>query len=169
MKAYVIEKYGKLPLKYADMPVPAVGDHDLLVEVRAASINPIDFKLRDGNVKVLLTYDMPLIMGNDLAGVVTKVGAKVTRFKVGDEVYAKPPKDRIGAFAEFIAIAEDAVSLKPKRLSFEEAAAVPLVGLTSYQAIHDILQLRSCVKSLKGVGRVKLKCEQTTIPDRLKG
>ena len=152
MKAYVIKRYGKNPLELVDVPLPTVGDKDLLVEIRAASINPVDFKIRDGKLKVLLNYDMPLIMGNDFAGVVTKVGSQTTRFKVGDEVYARAPENRIGSFAEFIAIDEDAVALKPQKLSFNEAASIPLVGLTSYQAMYDVLKLKPGQKILIHAG-----------------
>lgn len=96
---------------------------------------------------------MPLILGNDFSGgVVVKVGEKVTRFKVGDEIYARPRKSKIGTFAEYISIHEDDIALKPKNLSFEEAASIPLVGLTSYQALHDIMQLQKGQKILIHAG-----------------
>lgn len=101
---------------------------------------------------MLLKYEMPLILGNDFAGVITKVGSKVTRFKVGDAIYARPRKNKIGTFAEYIAIHEDDIALKPKNLSFEEAASIPLVGLTSYQALHDIMQLQKGQKILIHAG-----------------
>jgi alcohol dehydrogenase len=142
MRAMVIDRYGKVPMRLAEMPTPELGEYEVLAEIHAASINPVDFKIRDGKVKLLVTYKMPLILGNDFSGVVTKVGAKVTRFKVGDEIYARPRKSKIGTFAEYIATHEDDIALKPKNLSFEEAASIPLVGLTSYQALTDILQLQ---------------------------
>jgi len=129
-----------------------VGDHDLLVEIRAASINPVDFKIRDGKTKILTKHDMPLIMGNDFAGVVIRVGRGISKFKEGDAVYARAPKDRIGAFAEFIAIDEAAVANKPTALSFEEAASIPLVGLTAYQALNDVLHLQDGQKILIHAG-----------------
>jgi alcohol dehydrogenase len=141
MKAMIIDRYGKVPLKLADMPVPTLGENDVLAEIFAASINPVDFKIRDGKLRMLIKYDMPLILGNDFSGVVKQVGSRVKKFKVGDEIYGRAVKDRIGTFAEYIAIDEDAISLKPKNLTFEEAASIPLVGLTSYQALHDILKL----------------------------
>lgn len=152
MKAMVIDKYGKLPLRLAEMPQPVIGDHDVLAEIHAASINPIDFKIKEGGLKMLLKYKMPLIMGNDFSGVVVKAGAKVTRFKVGDEIYGRPRKSRIGTFAEYIAIDEEDIALKPKNLSFEQAASIPLVGLTSYQALHEILQLQKGQKVLIQAG-----------------
>ncbi|KOP81266.1 NADP-dependent oxidoreductase [Cytobacillus solani] len=152
MKAMVIDKYGKVPLRLAEMPTPEIGEYEVLAEIHAASMNPIDFKICDGKVKLLVKYKMPLILGNDFSGVVTKVGAKVTRFKVGDEIYARPRKSKIGTFAEYIAIHEDDIALKPKNLSFEEAASIPLVGLTSYQALIDIMQLQKGQKILIQAG-----------------
>ncbi|MGX5476181.1 NADP-dependent oxidoreductase [Bacillus thuringiensis] len=152
MKAMIIDKYGKVPMRMAEVPTPEINEYEVLAEIHAASINPIDFKIRDGKVKMLLKYEMPLILGNDFAGVITKVGSKVTRFKVGDEIYARPRKNKIGTFAEYIAIHEDDIALKPKNLSFEEAASIPLVGLTSYQALHDIMQLQKGQKILIHAG-----------------
>lgn len=148
MKAMIIDKYGKVPMRMAEVPTPEINEYEVLAEIHAASINPIDFKIRDGKVKMLLKYEMPLILGNDFSGVIIKVGSKVTRFKVGDEIYARPRKNKIGTFAEYIAIHEDDIALKPKNLSFEEAASIPLVGLTSYQALHDIMQLEKGQKIL---------------------
>lgn len=152
MKAMIIDKYGKVPMRMAELPTPKINEYEVLAEIHAASINPIDFKIRDGKVKMLLKYEMPLILGNDFSGVITKVGSKVTRFKVGDEIYARPRKNKIGTFAEYIAIHENDVALKPKNLSFEEAASIPLVGLTSYQALHDIMQLQKGQKILIHAG-----------------
>ncbi|REJ14536.1 MAG: NADPH:quinone reductase [Caldibacillus debilis] len=152
MKAMIIDRYGKVPLKLADMPVPTLGENDVLAEIFAASINPVDFKIRDGKLRMLIKYDMPLILGNDFSGVVKQVGSRVKKFKVGDEIYGRAVKDRIGTFAEYIAIDEDAIALKPKNLSFEEAASIPLVGLTSYQALHDILKLSAGQKVLIHAG-----------------
>ena len=152
MKAMIIDRYGKVPMRMAEVPTPEIYEYEVLAEIHAASINPIDFKIRDGKVKMLLKYEMPLILGNDFAGVITKVGSKVTRFKVGDEIYARPRKNKIGTFAEYIAIHEDDIALKPKNLSFEEAASIPLVGLTSYQALHDIMQLQKGQKILIHAG-----------------
>ncbi|GGA28310.1 NADP-dependent oxidoreductase [Psychrobacillus lasiicapitis] len=142
MRAMVVDRYGKVPMRLEEMSTPEIGEYEVLAEIHAASINPVDFKIRDGKVKMLVKYKMPLILGNDFSGVVIKVGKKVTRFKIGDEIYARPRKSKIGTFAEYIAIHEDDIALKPKNLSFEEAASIPLVGLTSYQALVDILQLQ---------------------------
>lgn len=152
MKAMIIDKYGKVPMRMAEVPTPGINEYEVLAEIHAASINPIDFKIRDGKVKMLLKYKMPLILGNDFSGVIVKVGSKVTRFKVSDEIYARPRKNKIGTFAEYIAIHEDDIALKPKNLSFEEAASIPLVGLTSYQALHDIMHLQKGQKILIHAG-----------------
>ncbi|MGG0207042.1 NADP-dependent oxidoreductase [Bacillus mycoides] len=152
MRAMVIDKYWKVPMRMTEMPTPEINEYEVLAEIHAASINPIDFKIRDGKVKLLLKYKMPLILGNDFSGVIVKVGTKVTQFKVGDEIYARPRKDKIGTFAEYIAIHEDDIALKPKNLTFEEAASIPLVGLTSYQALHDIMQLQKGQKILIHAG-----------------
>ncbi|MDR2996384.1 NADPH:quinone reductase [Bacillus cereus] len=152
MKAMIIDKYGKVPMRMTEVPTPEINEYEVLAEIHAASINPIDFKIRDGKVKMLLKYEMPLILGNDFSGVIVKVGAKVTHFKVGDEIYARPRKNKIGTFAEYIAIHEADVALKPKNLSFEEAASIPLVGLTSYQALHDIMHLQKGQKILIHAG-----------------
>ncbi|MES9694809.1 NADP-dependent oxidoreductase [Bacillus toyonensis] len=152
MKAMIIDRYGKVPIRMTEVPTPEINEYEVLAEIHAASINPIDFKIRDGKVKMLLKYEMPLILGNDFSGVIVKIGAKVTNFKVGDEIYARPRKNKIGTFAEYIAIHEDDIALKPNNLSFEEAASIPLVGLTSYQALHDIMQLQKGQKILIHAG-----------------
>jgi len=153
MKAFIIDKYGKADVvRLADMPEPTLKDDDVLVEIHAASINPLDLKIRDGEFKLLLPYKMPLIMGNDCSGVVVRVGARVKRFKAGDEVYARPHQDRIGTFAERIAIKEDDVALKPKTLSMEDAASIPLVGLTAWQALVEKGKLKKGQKVLIHAG-----------------
>lgn len=152
MRVMIIDKYGKVPMRLTEIPIPEIGENEVLAEIHAASINPVDFKIRDGKVKLLVKYKMPLILGNDFSGVVAKIGSKVTRFKVGDEIYARPRKSKIGTFAEYIAIHEEDIALKPKNLSFEEAASIPLVGLTAYQALTDILQLKKGHKILIQAG-----------------
>jgi alcohol dehydrogenase len=153
LKAMIIEKYGKnVPLKMVERPTPAIGEQDVLVEIYAASLNPIDFKIKEGKAKFLLNYEMPLILGNDFSGVVVKVGKRVNTFKVGDEVYGRPRKGRIGTLAEYIAIHEEDIALKPRNLNFVEAASIPLVGLTTYQAFHDVLKLQKGQKILIHAG-----------------
>ena len=153
MKAALIDRYGrKAPIRVADIPVPSIGDRDLLVQVRAASVNPLDFKIRRGKLKVLLKYRFPLVLGNDLSGIVTAVGAGVTRFKPGDAIYARLDKDRIGAFAEFAAVREGAAAPMPANVTFEEAASLPLVALTAWQALIEIGKLNAGQKVLIHAG-----------------
>jgi NADPH:quinone reductase-like Zn-dependent oxidoreductase len=124
------------------MPEPAVGESDVLVEVHAASINVLDSKIKAGDFKLLLPYRLPLVLGNDVAGVVVRTGSRVRQFKVGDEVYARPETLRVGAFAELIAMNENVVARKPKSLSMEEAASIPLVALTAWQVLVERANLR---------------------------
>jgi NADPH:quinone reductase-like Zn-dependent oxidoreductase len=138
MRAYVLPRYGKgVALRLTDVPEPTLGDRDVLIEVHAAGLNPLDGKIRDSGFKPILPYSTPLILGHDVAGRVMKVGPAASRFKVGDEVYARPRDGRIGAFAERIAVPEDDVALKPANLSMAEAAGVPLTALTAWQALVD--------------------------------
>jgi NADPH:quinone reductase-like Zn-dependent oxidoreductase len=152
MKAFVVEKYGKTGLRAAHMPEPPVGPRDALVRVSAASINPLDKMVRNGEFRLLLKYKLPFILGHDLAGVVTRVGADVRDYKVGDEVYARPRDLRIGAFAEYIAIDDSDIALKPKSLTMEESAAVPLVALAAWQALVDVAHLKPEQKILVHAG-----------------
>jgi NADPH:quinone reductase-like Zn-dependent oxidoreductase len=153
MKAFVVDRYGrKSGVRAGDMPVPELREDDVLIQIHAAGVNPLDSKIRDGAFKLILPYRLPLILGNDVAGIIVRVGSRVQRWKPGDEVYARPPKDRIGTFAEFIAIKEDAVALKPKALNMEEAASIPLVGLTAWQALVEKAQLRKGQKVLIHAG-----------------
>lgn len=152
MKAFIVESYGKDGLRAADVPKPAVGRRDVLVQVRAASINPLDKMVRNGEFKQLLKYKRPFVLGHDVSGLVTEVGADVRAFKVGDEVYARPRDLRIGTFAEFIAIDQGDVALKPKSLSFDEAAAVPLVALAAWQTLIDLAHVKAGQKVLVHAG-----------------
>ena len=143
MKAFTIDRYkSKDGGRIVDMPQPEVGDNDVLVQIHAAGVNLLDAKIADGEFKIFLPYRFPLVLGNDVAGVVVEVGARVRRFKPGDEVYARPDKDRIGTFAEFIAMNEGDVAIKPTHLSMEEAASIPLVGLTAWQALVEMANLK---------------------------
>jgi NADPH:quinone reductase-like Zn-dependent oxidoreductase len=142
MKAFIVDKYGPDGLRLADVAEPAVGANDLLVRVSAASINPLDKMVRNGEFKLLMKYQVPFVLGHDVAGVVERVGTAVRDFKVGDEVYARPRDLRIGTFAEHIAIDQDDVALKPSSLSLPEAAAVPLVALAAWQILVERAHLQ---------------------------
>ncbi len=135
MRAALIRRYGG-QVQIEDLSRPLPGPGDLLVKVRAASVNPVDFKIRDGKVKALVKDRFPLVLGNDLSGAV--VESHGSRFKAGDEIYARLDKDRIGAFEEFALVREGAAAPKPASLSHVEAASIPLVGLTAWQAMLDI-------------------------------
>ncbi|MGO7536356.1 NADP-dependent oxidoreductase [Rhizobium leguminosarum] len=139
MKAFVVDKYKKKgALRLANLPEPELQDNDLLVRIQATAVNLLDSKVRDGEFKLILPYRPPFILGHDVAGTVVKIGPGVRRVKVGDEVYARPRDHRIGAFAEFIAIDQSDVALKPNNLSMTEAASIPLVGLTAWQALVEV-------------------------------
>ena len=163
MKAFLIDRYGKgAALRLGEVPEPELRDDEVLVQIHATSVNPVDAKIRDGEFKLILPYSLPLILGNDAAGVVVRVGSKVRKFKTGDEVYGRPAKDRIGTFAEFIAINEADVAMKPKNLTMEEAASMPLVALTAWQALVDRAKLKKGQKVLihagsGGVGTIAIQ------------
>jgi len=143
MKAFVLERYGKKrALRMAEMPTPEPRDDEVLVQVHASGVNLLDSKIRDGEFKLILRYRLPLILGHDVAGVVVKVGPHVQQFKPGDEVYARPDDFRIGTFAEFVPVKEASLALKPKGLTMEEAASIPLVGLTAWQALVEKANLK---------------------------
>ena len=153
MIAAFIDGYGSNQvLKVGHFPEPKPGSSDILVRVHAASVNPVDFKVRDGKLRVLRRYRFPLILGHDCAGEVVEIGEKVTRFKVGDRIFSRPRNGRIGTFAELIAIDESEAALMPPNLSYQEAASLPLVGLTSWQALVDAAQLKPRQKILIQAG-----------------
>lgn len=153
MKAFVLEKYRKgAALREEVLPDPEPGDSDVLVRVAAAGLNVLDLRIRDGAFKAILPYRPPFVPGHDLAGTVIAVGSKVRKFKVGDEVYARARDGRIGAFAELIAIHEDDVALKPANLPMTDAAGLPLVALTAWQALVEIGNLKPGQKVLVQAG-----------------
>lgn len=136
MRAFVVTRY-KEPLQEAQVPEPHVGEGDVLVRVEAAGVNPLDEGIRIGAFKQILPYKLPVTLGNDVAGTVIRVGGNVRAFKPGDEVYARPDKDRIGTFAERISVAEGDLALKPASISMTDAASLPLVALTAWQALVE--------------------------------
>lgn len=143
MKAYTINRYSKEDkLQSVEIPEPTIKENEVLVQIHAASINQLDAKLKSGEFKLLLPYKFPLILGHDVAGIVTKVGSKVSRFKVGDEIFARPADFHIGTFAEFIAVNENDAALKPLSISMEQAASIPLVALTVWQAFVEKAELK---------------------------
>lgn len=138
MKSFTVNRYSKKEkLQLTETAEPLVKDNDVLVQVYATGVNLLDAKIRNGEFKIFLPYKTPFTLGHDVAGVVIKIGSRVSKFKVGDEIYARPSDNRIGTFAEYISIDESDVALKPKNLSMEEASSIPLVGLTAWQALIE--------------------------------
>ena len=144
MKAVRIHAYGGPELlHYEDAPQPQPRLDDLLIQVRAAAVNPVDWKIREGYLQGFLNHRLPLILGWDVAGTVVEVGPEVTGFKVGDEVYTRPDIERDGGYAEFIAVKASEAALKPATLDSVHAAAVPLAALTAWQSLVDAAQLQA--------------------------
>jgi NADPH:quinone reductase-like Zn-dependent oxidoreductase len=153
MKAFILDRYKKKgTLRLGELPVPESEPNDVLVEVHAAGLNLLDSKIRDGEFKRILPYQPPFVLGHDVAGVVVRVGVNVRRFKPGDQVYARPRDGRVGTFVEFIAIDEADVASKPANIDMEEAASIPLVGLTAWQALVDRAKLEKGQKVLIHAG-----------------
>jgi len=143
MKAFIVKRYGKKEkLHLTETAEPLVKENDVLVEIHSAGVNLLDSKIRDGEFKLILPYKPPFILGHDVSGVVIKVGSRVGKFKVGDKVYARSADYRIGTFAEFISVNEKDAAMKPKNISMEEAASIPLVGLTAWQALIERANLK---------------------------
>ncbi|MEQ6291903.1 NADP-dependent oxidoreductase [Vogesella sp. GCM10023246] len=144
MKALTFKRYGKSPgIGLAEVPRPTLKGDELLVQVHAASVNPIDNMIPTGMFKPVLHFQLPATLGSDLAGVVTEVGRNVTRFKPGDAVFASIFDLGTGAIAEFAVVPERAAALKPANLDFVQAAALPMVGLTSWQALKERASLQA--------------------------
>jgi len=138
MKAIVIEQYGgKEQLKEIEMNDPTPLDNQVIVNLHATSINPIDWKLREGYLKAMLPFEFPIILGWDAAGVIEAVGSKVDHFKPGDRVFARPDTTNRGTYAELTAVDAHLLAEIPDNISFEEAACVPLAGLTAWQCLFD--------------------------------
>ncbi len=161
MKAFAIDSH-KAALRPRELPDPVAGPGEVVVAIAAASVNPLDVKLREGAFKLILPYSMPLVLGHDLAGTVIEVGPATRRFKVGDEVFGRAGTKHIGSFAERIAVAEADLAFKPATLSMAEAAALPLVSLTAWQVLVYRARLRPGQRVLVhagsgGVGTVAIQ------------
>lgn len=161
MKAAYISRYGNIDdVQFDKQPKPSVTEDTVLVKVHAASINPLDLRVLEGEFKAILPVKFPFILGNDFAGIVVEVGSNVSQFKVGDEVYAKT--DLNGAFAEYTIVQQSSLALKPQNISMEQAAALPLVALTSWQALVEIAKVKAGQKVLihagsGGVGSIAIQ------------
>jgi NADPH:quinone reductase-like Zn-dependent oxidoreductase len=142
MKAVRVHEYGGPEvLKYEDAPKPQAAPGEVLIRVHAASVNPVDWKIRAGYLQQMLNYKLPVILGWDVSGVVDSVGAGATRLKPGDEVYSRPDMTRDGTYAEYVAVKESEVALKPKSIDHATAAAIPLAALTAWQALYDAAKI----------------------------
>jgi NADPH:quinone reductase-like Zn-dependent oxidoreductase len=149
MKAVQIHQYGgRDALTVEEIEIPEINADDLLVRVVASSVNPVDWKIREGYLKDLLPHHLPLTLGWDVAGIVEKTGSNVQGFKVGDEVFSRPDIARNGTYAEYIAVKADEVAIKPKTISFNEAASLPLAGITAWEALFDAANLQAEQKVL---------------------
>ena len=166
MKAVIAPRYGAT-VEVADVPEPTLGPRDVRIAVRAASLNPLDFKIRDGKVKLVLRLKPPVHLGCDVAGVVEAVGPEVTRFAAGDEVFARLEKLRMGGLAERVCADEGVVAKKPATATFVQAAAVPLVGLTSLQAMRDVAALQPGQRILIQAGAGGVGCHAIQIAKKL--
>lgn len=147
MEWFIVHKYGKdKKLELAEIPEPIVKENEVLLQIHSAGVNPLDSLIKNGDFKIFLNYKPSFILGHDVAGIIIKVGSKVNKFKVWDEIYARLPDYHIWAFAEYVSINETYVALKPKNLSMEQASSIPLVGLTSWQALVEIANLKKWQK-----------------------
>lgn len=143
MKAFIAKSYGKKEkLHLTNLSEPTINENDVLVQVHSAGVNVIDLLIRNGEFKLFLPMKPSFQLGRDVAGVVTKVGSKVSKFKVGDDVYSSSGNHHLGTYAEYISIDENEVALKPKNLTMEEASSIPLVGLTSWQALVELANVQ---------------------------
>lgn len=143
MKAVQIKNYSKnIHTTLTDIPKPQISDSEVLIQIKAAAVNPLELLILTGSVKLLQDYPMPLTLGNECSGIVEQVGSKVSGFQKGDRIYSRLPLNKIGAFAEYVAVDQDAIAKMPQGYDFNTAAAIPLTGLTAYQAIVEELEAK---------------------------
>lgn len=143
MKAVQIKKYAKdINTILNDIPKPQISDSEVLIQVKAAAVNPVELLILTGSVKLIQDYAMPLTLGNECSGIVEQVGSQVKGFAKGDRVFTRLPIQKIGAFAEYVAVEQDAVAKMPDGYDFNTAAAIPLTGLTAYQAMVEELEAK---------------------------
>ncbi len=153
MKAIVIDQYGGIEeLKERDVERPEINDDQVLLEIHATSINPIDWKLREGYLKEMLPFEFPIILGWDAAGIIAETGSNVSTFKVGDRVFTRPLTTRQGTYAEYVPVEEHLLAKMPESMSFEEGAAIPLTGLTAWEGLVEIAGVKKGDKVLVHAG-----------------
>ena len=140
MKALQVKKYGEISdgLVIKNVDKPKIKENDVLLEVKAASLNPIDYKLVEGELKDMVTLNLPATVGYDVSGVIIEKGVAVSNYKIGDEIYARVPQNQMGTIAEFVAVESKLIAKKPTNITFEQAAGLPLVGLTAIQALEAV-------------------------------
>ncbi|MEG4227350.1 NAD(P)-dependent alcohol dehydrogenase [Microcoleus sp. N9_B2] len=149
MKAVAFDRYGSAEeLQYRELEKPIAKSNELLIKVRASSVNPVDWKIRQGHLQLLTGFNFPRIVGSDISGVVVEVGREVTKFQPGDEVYTFLNPLNGGACAEYAAVPESDAAIKPKNITHAEAAAVPIAGLTALQALRDLGEIQAGNKVL---------------------
>lgn len=149
MKAVAFDRYGSAEeLQYRELSKPIAKSNELLVRVRASSVNPVDWKIRKGHLQLLTGFNFPRIVGSDISGVVVEVGGEVTKFQPGDEVYTFLNPINGGACAEYAAVPESDAAFKPKNITHAEAAGVPIAGLTALQSLRDLGVIQSGNKVL---------------------
>ncbi|EDL66461.1 NADP-dependent oxidoreductase [Bacillus sp. SG-1] len=159
MKAIVIEEYGdKDVLVEKDIEKPSIAENQVLVEMHATSINPIDWKVREGYLKEMLPFEFPIVLGWDAAGVIVETGSNVKGFKVGDRVFTRPATTNRGTYAEYLSVHDNLLAKMPEEMSFDEAASIPLAGLTAWQCLVDFGKIQEGDKVLihAGAGGVGL-------------
>ncbi len=167
MKAVRIHSYGDASvLAYEDAPMPSIEPTDVLIKVVAASVNPVDWKIREGYLQQMIPYPLPLTLGWDVSGVIEAVGAEVTEFKVGDAVYSRPDIKRNGSYAKYIAVRTSEIAHKPKTISHAEAATLPLAGITAWEVLVTVGQVNAGQRVLihagsGGVGSLAIQLAKT--------
>ncbi|MEQ7245149.1 NADP-dependent oxidoreductase [Enterococcus avium] len=152
-RAIVIEEYGHADqLKESNVALPELGEHQVLVKIKATSVNPIDWKLREGYLAQMMPWDFPIILGWDVAGEIVEIGSAVKDWQVGQEIFSRPETTRFGTYADYTIVDDHLLARKPEGASFEDAAAVPLAGLTAYQALFTHGKLKAGEKVLIHAG-----------------
>ncbi|HET7831508.1 MAG TPA: NADP-dependent oxidoreductase [Gallionella sp.] len=163
MKAVRIHAYGNSGvLRYEEAPMPEIAPNDVLIRVVATSVNPVDWKVREGYLQQMIAYRFPLTLGWDVSGIVEAVGNRVSRFKPGDAVFARPDLERNGTYAEYVAVREDEIAHKPATISYVEAATLPLAGITAWEAVIGTANISAGQRVLihaasGGVGSIALQ------------
>ena len=149
MDAVRIHSYGNSDvLKMENISVPSIADDEVLIKIYATSVNPVDWKVREGYLQGMNLHKLPMTLGWDVSGVVEETGSKVKKFKIDDEVYSRPPLERDGSYAEYIAVKENEIAFKPKSITHEQAASIPLAGITAWEVLVNTAHIKKGQKVL---------------------